>query len=320
MISKQAGPQSSNYHCLHHDVRLRKQEQLRPGRLFFILQTPITERYLTARGTTTRFHPQYDLSAIQSLSESRFQQLFHVFVHLALNACRLGSNGNVAAVLRLKNLFQVGYKKNQPVNYRSHQSNLQHKRSGVTNSSVINNNLMREIFTARKRKKEMIQRVPMENSHQREGDLRFEIQESWLRRFKVEIQDMRAKYSISLTLVCDVNKKLTSYLASYPGSCHNSYVFSNMQIAQQPEKFFDQNQFLLADSAYKSDWFTLPAYKGKELLYHQNVDFNYHLARSQVRIDIPLTQIRNQKEMKDTIKWIISCVVLHNLLSDLKDQ
>ncbi|KNZ48452.1 hypothetical protein VP01_5663g2, partial [Puccinia sorghi] len=35
--------------------------------------------------------------------------------------------------------------------------------------------------------------------------------------------------------------KFTSYLASYPGSCHNSYVFSNMQIAQQPEKFFDQN-------------------------------------------------------------------------------
>ncbi|KNZ63129.1 hypothetical protein VP01_11849g1 [Puccinia sorghi] len=24
--------------------------------------------------------------------------------------------------------------------------------------------------------------------------------------------------------------------------------------------------------------------------------------------------------MKDTIKWIISCVILHNLLEDLKDQ
>ncbi|KNZ51271.1 hypothetical protein VP01_4014g1 [Puccinia sorghi] len=33
-----------------------------------------------------------------------------------------------------------------------------------------------------------------------------------------------------------------------------------------PEKFFDQNQFLLADSSYTSDWFTLPAYKGKKLL------------------------------------------------------
>ncbi|KNZ50883.1 hypothetical protein VP01_4194g1 [Puccinia sorghi] len=31
-------------------------------------------------------------------------------------------------------------------------------------------------------------------------------------------------------------------------------------------------------------------------------------------------QIRNQKEMKVTIKWIISCIVLHNLLADLKDQ
>ncbi|KNZ47510.1 hypothetical protein VP01_6348g1, partial [Puccinia sorghi] len=30
-------------------------------------------------------------------------------------------------------------------------------------------------------------------------------------------------YSISLTLVCDVNKKFKSYLASYPGSCHDSY-------------------------------------------------------------------------------------------------
>ncbi|KNZ55740.1 hypothetical protein VP01_2598g6 [Puccinia sorghi] len=45
------------------------------------------------------------------------------------------------------------------------------------------------------------------------------------------------------------------------------------------KKFFDQNQFLLADSAYTSDWFTLPDYKGKELLDHQNVNFNYHLAQ-----------------------------------------
>ncbi|KNZ50338.1 hypothetical protein VP01_4484g1 [Puccinia sorghi] len=32
------------------------------------------------------------------------------------------------------------------------------------------------------------------------------------------------------------------------------------------------------------------------------------------------TQIRNHKEMKDTIKWIISCVFLHNLLADPKDE
>ncbi|KNZ47867.1 hypothetical protein VP01_6083g1 [Puccinia sorghi] len=47
------------------------------------------------------------------------------------------------------------------------------------------------------------------------------------------------RYSISLTLVCDFNNKFTSYLAGYPGSCHNSYVLSNIKIAHQPEKFFD---------------------------------------------------------------------------------
>jgi len=39
-----------------------------------------------------------------------------------------------------------------------------------------------------------------------------------------------------------------------------------MKIAQDPEKVFDQNQFLLADSAYTSNQYTLPANKGKYLL------------------------------------------------------
>ena len=96
------------------------------------------KRYLTARGTTTWFHPRYDLSAVQSLSDSCFQQLFcmswpcflnllhliepdpifynqsqnpqqDVLIQLAVATCRLRSNGKGAAFFRLKNLFQVGY-------------------------------------------------------------------------------------------------------------------------------------------------------------------------------------------------------------------
>jgi hypothetical protein len=107
-----------------------------------------------------------------------------------------------------------------------------------------------------------------------------------------------------------------------------------MQLAQIPERFFDQNQFLLADSAYASDQHTVPAYKGSQLLDPLNVEFNYHLAQSRVRIEHAIgilkgrfaslreirSQIRNRHEMKATIKWIVSCLVLHNLLADLKDQ
>ncbi|KNZ47826.1 hypothetical protein VP01_6106g1, partial [Puccinia sorghi] len=84
----------------------------------------------------------------------------------------------------------------------------------------------------------------------------------------------------------------------------------------EPEKFFDQDQFLLLDSAYTSDRFMLPAYKGKELLDYQNLNFNYHLPQSRVRIEHSIGIL---KDMKDRIKWIIGCVLLHNLL-DLKDQ
>ncbi|KNZ62535.1 hypothetical protein VP01_1258g4 [Puccinia sorghi] len=87
-----------------------------------------------------------------------------------------------------------------------------------------------------------------------------------------------------------------------------------------PEKFFDQNQFLLAESAYTSDWFTLPAYKGKELI-DLRVENAISILKGQFSSLRGLrTQMGNCKEMKDNIKWIIRCVVLHNLLVDLKDQ
>jgi hypothetical protein len=61
---------------------------------------------------------------------------------------------------------------------------------------------------------------------------------------------------------------------------------------------------------------------------------NYHLAQSRVRIEHAIsilkgcfaslqeiqTQIRNAEEMKGAVKWIVTCIILHNLLADLKDQ
>ena len=79
-----------------------------------------------------------------------------------------------------------------------------------------------------------------------------------------------------------------------------------MQISQQPQNFFDQKQFLLADSAYPSDQYTIPAYKGKELLEHRNVDFNYRLAQSRVRIEHAIGILKGRfaslREMRTQIR------------------
>ncbi|KNZ46811.1 hypothetical protein VP01_6933g1, partial [Puccinia sorghi] len=47
----------------------------------------------------------------------------------------------------------------------------------------------------------------------------------------------------------------------------------------------------------------------------KNFAFTYHLAQSRVRIEYPIGILKGIK-----INWIISCVILHNPLADLKDQ
>ncbi|KNZ48589.1 hypothetical protein VP01_554g4, partial [Puccinia sorghi] len=99
----------------------------------------------------------------------------------------------------------------------------------------------------------------------------------------------KSRYSISLTLVCDVNKKFTSLaiqdhatIAMYSQTCRLLSILKNSLIK------------------ISSFWKT-------QLI--QNVDLNYILYSHE-----------NHKEMKDTIKWIISCLVLHNPLANLKDH
>ncbi|KNZ59634.1 hypothetical protein VP01_1690g5 [Puccinia sorghi] len=96
IVSTQASPQSSKYNCLHHD-----------------------KQYLTVRGNTTRFHPQYNLSSIQSLSESCFQQLFRMSWPCFLNFLHLIKPDPIFynqyqiindSCSQTQNLFQFGYR------------------------------------------------------------------------------------------------------------------------------------------------------------------------------------------------------------------
>ena len=107
-----------------------------------------------------------------------------------------------------------------------------------------------------------------------------------------------------------------------------------MQISQEPEKYFDHNQYLLADSAYASGQYVIPAYRTGSVEDANKINFNYHLAQSRVQIEhaigvlkgrwASLQEMRNQlqtkKDMKDLINWVVCCTILHNLLADLKDE
>ena len=122
--------------------------------------------------------------------------------------------------------------------------------------------------------------------------------------------------------------------SGFPGSCHDSYVFKRMQISQEPTKYFDENQYLLADSAYASGKYLIPCYQGNSLQDERKCKFNYYLAQSRVRIEHAIgilkgwwaslremrTQLQNVKDMEQLINWVLCCVILHNMLAKINDQ
>ncbi|KNZ59279.1 hypothetical protein VP01_1769g4 [Puccinia sorghi] len=128
-----------------------------------------------------------------------------------------------------------------------------------------------------------------------------------------------------------VSNKFSNPLAiatSHPGSNVNGEAFLRLknlfQVGYQTIKLYTTRVIKMAIT-------NLIARKSE--LIDRNVNFNYHLANSQLRIKHAVdilkvlfstlyemrTQIRNHKEMKVTINWVISCIVLHIILEHLKD-
>ena len=107
-----------------------------------------------------------------------------------------------------------------------------------------------------------------------------------------------------------------------------------MKISRNPEKYFSEDQYLLADSAYASGKYVVPCFRGPALQNPQNSDFNYYLAQSRVQIEHAIgivkghfsslqemrCQFKGEKDAMDVNNWIIACLILHNLLANLKDQ
>ncbi|KNZ55424.1 uncharacterized protein VP01_2683g2, partial [Puccinia sorghi] len=94
---------------------------------FSFCKNQYEKKYLTARGTTTIFHPKYNLSAIQSLSESCFQKRFCMSWPCFLNLLHLIKPDPIFYSQSQNKSIPSFIQNNQPVYYTSQQSNPQHE-------------------------------------------------------------------------------------------------------------------------------------------------------------------------------------------------
>jgi hypothetical protein len=139
-------------------------------------------------------------------------------------------------------------------------------------------------------------------------------------------------YALNVLVVCDDKKRITFYLAGWPGSTHDNRVFRNCKLFLQRDHFFSRFEYLLGDSAYSCSSIMVQAFKklpGRARLPVDQEFFNTRLAKVRIssehcigilkgrfgclkRSNIKFKQ--TNKEVKELVNIIGACIVLHNLL------
>ena len=104
-------------------------------------------------------------------------------------------------------------------------------------------------------------------------------------------------------------------------------------------RFFDPEEYILADKAYGLERHIITPYKEPASRHPANTAFNYQLSIPRLKIEhafgvlkarwptlysipVRITGIDQEKERGHTrvLNWTIACVVLHNILHGLRDN
>jgi hypothetical protein len=145
-------------------------------------------------------------------------------------------------------------------------------------------------------------------------------------------------YAINVMIVCDDQRRIIYYNAGWPGSTHDNRVFRNSQLFLNRGEYFSQNEYLLGDSAYSASPIMVQSFKkqsSQAKLPDNHEFFNTQLAQVRIvsehtigiltgrfcclkRNNVKLKS--GQKEVKQLVDLIGSCIVMHNLLIKYKED
>jgi len=71
----------------------------------------------------------------------------------------------------------------------------------------------------------------------------------------------KGDYAIKWLVICDDAARITWVEMGWPGSVHDNRVWANSEIYLSKDKYFEQKEYLLGDSAILTSAVTIPAFK-----------------------------------------------------------
>jgi len=95
----------------------------------------------------------------------------------------------------------------------------------------------------------------------------------------------KGDYAIKVLVICDDAVRITWIKVGWPGSVHNNRVWSNSEIYLGRDKYFDQKEYLLEDSACSTSTVMVPAFKKghNSSLSEEKRFFNTKLAKVRIK-------------------------------------
>jgi hypothetical protein len=115
---------------------------------------------------------------------------------------------------------------------------------------------------------------------------------------------------------------------------HDKRVFDTMPLNNSPELFFADGEFILGDSAYVLSQYMLMPYTGEDASSRENVEFNQVFSGARVIIEHVMgllkgrwsslrgirIQIKTKADFVRVNRWILCCLILHNIVLFCNDQ
>jgi DDE superfamily endonuclease len=141
-------------------------------------------------------------------------------------------------------------------------------------------------------------------------------------------------YSLTTMIICDHTRRITHYLAGFPGSAHDNRVFKTTKLAKKPEQYFEPMQYLVGDSAFENHWFMVSAFKKprERAIPRSHEKFNEKLARLRIISEHCIGMLKGRFPWLRSIRMVITddpvtvslildlveaTIVLHNMLIEI---
>ena len=143
-------------------------------------------------------------------------------------------------------------------------------------------------------------------------------------------------YGFNIQAICDWDRKFIWEFMGHTASVQDSTAFKSSDLYRNPGKYFDPEEYVLADKAYGLERHVIMPYKEPASRLDINTAFNYQLSIPRVKIehafgilkarwrtihDIPVhIDMDKDKGHKRVINWTMACVVIHNILHSMRDN